>query len=189
MAHLCQTMHRGTKAYRDQLFASIQGAEQMLKKELYMTGTVMKSQVAAAVQKLSTDKSMQNAGRGTSKEVSTEDGKLCVVKWFVLMISAVHGTQPEDTCQRRGKKQKKYVSVSRPSIVRGYNLKMDGVDSINRMISYHRMSAHTKKWTMRMLMHFTDLALANSWLRKSIMQFLEFHMEVARTFLVQHHSQ
>ncbi|CAK6978112.1 piggyBac transposable element-derived protein 3-like [Scomber scombrus] len=63
------------------------------------------------------------------------------------------------------------------------------------------MSACTKKWTMRMLMHFTDLALANSWLlyckdlticgepKKSIMQFLEFRMEVARTLLAQHHSQ
>ncbi|TWW55043.1 hypothetical protein D4764_09G0000920 [Takifugu flavidus] len=46
-----------------------------------------------------------------------------------------------------------------------------------------------------------DLALANSWLlyrkdlatcgapRKSIMQFLEFRIDVARTFLAQHHSQ
>eukprot|EP00066_Takifugu_rubripes_P028317 XP_011617583.1 PREDICTED: uncharacterized protein LOC105418761 [Takifugu rubripes] len=86
-------------------------------------------------------------------------------------------------------------------IVREYNLKMGGVDLIDRMISYYRMSSRTKKWTMRMLMHFTDLALANSWLlyrkdlatcgapRKSIMQFLEFRMEVARTFLAQHHSQ
>jgi len=48
-----------------------------------------------------------------------------------------------------------------------------------------------------MLMHFTDLALANSWLvyckdltvcgtpKKSIMQLLEFRMEVAKTFLAQ----
>uniref|UniRef100_A0A674NLN0 PiggyBac transposable element-derived protein domain-containing protein n=1 Tax=Takifugu rubripes TaxID=31033 RepID=A0A674NLN0_TAKRU len=205
MARLCQTLHRGTKVYCDRLFTRIQGAEQMLKKELYMTGTVMKNRVTAAVQKLPADKIMQNAGRGTSKEVSTEDGQLCVVKWFdnkpVLMISAVHGTQPEDTCRRWDRKQKKYVSVSRPSIVREYNLKMGGVDLTDRMISYYRMSSRTKKWTMRMLMHFTDLALANSWLlyrkdlttcgasRKSIMQFLEFRMEVARTFLVQHHSQ
>ncbi|TWW57611.1 hypothetical protein D4764_07G0003300 [Takifugu flavidus] len=83
MARLCKTLHRGTKVYCDWLFTSIQGAEQMLKKELYLT----------------------------------------------------------------------------------------------------------------------DLALANSWLlyrkdlatcgapRKSIMQFLEFRMDVARTFLAQHHSQ
>ncbi|TWW54301.1 hypothetical protein D4764_0194800 [Takifugu flavidus] len=109
--------------------------------------------------------------------------------------------KPEDTCQRWDKKQKKYVSVSRPCIVREYNLKMGGVDLIDRMISYYRMSSRTKKWTFRMLMHFTDLALANSWLlyrkdlatcgapRKSIMQFLEFRIDVARTFLAQHHSQ
>ena len=62
------------------------------------------------------------------------------------------------------------------------------------MITY-RMSAHTQKWTMRM--HFTDLALANSCKdlamcgapKKSIMQFLEFRMEVVRTLLAQHHSQ
>ncbi|KAJ8277155.1 hypothetical protein GJAV_G00072040 [Gymnothorax javanicus] len=190
MARLCQTLHRGTKVYCDRFFTSIQGAERIMKKELYMTGTVMKNRVAAAVRKLPTDKTMKNAGRGTSTEVSTEDGKLCVVKWYdnkpVLMMSVVHGTQPEDTCQRWDKKLKQYVSVSRPSIVHEYNLKMGGVDLVDRMISYYRMSARTKKWTMRMLMHFTDLALANSWLlyrkdlticgapKKSIMQFLEF---------------
>ncbi|XP_056885686.1 uncharacterized protein LOC130524010 [Takifugu flavidus] len=166
MARLCKTLHRGTKVYCDRLFTSTQGAEQMLKKELYITGIVMKNRVTAAVQKLPTDKIMQTSGRGTSKEVSSEDGQLCVVKWFdnkpVLMISAVHGTQPEDTCQRWDKKQKKYVSVSRPCIVREYNIKMGGVDLIDRMISYYRMSSRTKKWTIRMLMHFTDLALANS---------------------------
>ncbi|KAF3832191.1 hypothetical protein F7725_025856 [Dissostichus mawsoni] len=116
-------------------------------------------------------------------------------------MSVVHGTEPEDTCQRWDKKLKQYVTVSRPSIVREYNLKMGGVDLIDRMISYYRMSARTKKWTMRMLMHFTDLALANSWLlyrkdlaicaspKKSIMQFLEFRTEMATTLLAQHHGQ
>ncbi|KAF3702367.1 Chimeric ERCC6-PGBD3 protein Chimeric CSB-PGBD3 protein [Channa argus] len=119
----------------------------------------------------------------------------------VLMMSVVYGTQPEDTCQRWDKKLKQYVAVSRPSIVREYNLKMGGFDLADRMISYYRMNTRTKKWTMRMLMHVTDLALANSWLlyrkdlticgspKNSIMQFLEFRMEVARTLFAQHHSQ
>ncbi|CAL9689322.1 unnamed protein product [Knipowitschia caucasica] len=74
---------------------------------------------------------------------------------------------------------------------------MGGVDLVDRMMSYYRMSVRTKKWTLRMLMHFTDLALANSWLqyckdltacstpKKSIMQFLEFRTEVAQTFVAQ----
>ncbi|KAA0721343.1 hypothetical protein E1301_Tti019757 [Triplophysa tibetana] len=94
--------------------------------------------------------------------------------------------QAEDTCQRWDKRKKQYVSVRRPIIVCEYNNKMGGVDLIDRMLSYYRMSVCTRKWTLRMLMHFTDVALANSWLlyrrdhtvratpRKGIMQFLEF---------------
>ncbi len=130
--------------------------------------------------------------------------KLCVVKWYdnkpVLLMSVVHGTQPEDTCQRWDKKMKQYVTVSRPSIIREYNNKMGGVDLMDRMISYYRMSTRTKKWTMRMVMHFTDLALANSWLlyrkdhaicagpKTRPIQFLQFRMEVATILLAQHHG-
>ncbi|KAI4818153.1 hypothetical protein KUCAC02_011513, partial [Chaenocephalus aceratus] len=168
LARLCQTLHRGTKVYCDRFFTSIRCVEQMMKKEMYITGTIMKNRLAGAKEKLPSDKTMKNTGRGTSSELSTEDGKLFVVKWYdnkpVLMMSVVHGTEPEDTCQRWDKKLKQYLTVSRPSIVREYNLKMGGVDLIDRLISYYRMSARTKKCTMRMLMHFTDLALANSWL-------------------------
>ncbi|KAI2646362.1 Chimeric ERCC6-PGBD3 protein [Labeo rohita] len=77
---------------------------------------------------------------------------------------------------------------------------MGGVDLMDRMISYYRMSTRTKKWTMRMVMHFTDLALANSWLlyrkdhaicagpKTRPIQFLQFRMEVATILLAQHHS-
>ncbi|XP_033966268.1 piggyBac transposable element-derived protein 3-like [Pseudochaenichthys georgianus] len=204
LARLCQTLHRGTNVYGDRFFTSIRCVEQMMKKEMYITGTIMKNRLAGGKEKLPSDKTMKNTGRGTSSELSTEDGKLCVVKWYdnkpVLMMSVVHGTEPEDTCQRWDKKLKQYVTVSRPSIVREYNLKMGGVDLIDRMISYYRMSARTKKWKMRMLMHFTDLALANSWLlyrkdlaicaapKKSIMQFREFRTEMATTLLAQHHG-
>lgn len=48
----------------------------------------------------------------------------------------------------------------------------------------------TKKWTVRMLIHFTGLALVTSWLlqengvpRKAVLKFLEFHMIVAQVFL------
>ncbi|KAM4593218.1 piggyBac transposable element-derived protein 3 [Odontesthes bonariensis] len=204
MERLCQTLHRGTKVYCDRFFTTIKGAQQMMEKGVYMTGTIMKNRLAGAKHKLPSNKAMKDAGRGTSSEVSTEDGKLCVVKWYdnkpVLMMSVVHGTQPEDTCQLWDNKLKQYVTVSRPCIVREYNLKMGGVDLIDRMISYYRMSTRTKKWTMRMIMHFTDLALANSWLlyrkdhpicagpKTRPIQFLEFRMEVAQILLAQHHG-
>ncbi|KAM8743645.1 piggyBac transposable element-derived protein 3-like isoform 2-T2 [Acanthopagrus schlegelii] len=201
---LCQTLQRGTKVYCDRFFTTIKGAQRMLEKELYITGTIMKNRLAGANHKLPSNKAMKNTGRGTSAELSAEDGKLCVVKWYdnkpVLMMSVVHGVQPEDTCQRWDKKVKQYVTVSRPSIVCEYNIKMGGVDLMDRMISYYRMSTRTKKWTMRMVMHFTDLALANGWLlyrkdhaicagpKTRPIQFLQFRMEVAKILLAQHHG-
>ncbi|KAK2921573.1 hypothetical protein Q8A73_001058 [Channa argus] len=171
-ARLCQTLRPGTKLYCDRFFTSIQGAEQMMKKELYMTGTVMKNRVAATVQKLPTDKAMKKAGRGTSRDVSTEDGKLCVVKWYdykhVLMMSVVNGTQPEDTCQRWDKKLNQYGAVSRPSIIREYNLKMGGPTA-----------GYCTAKTLQYVVHQ----------RTASYSILEFRMEVARTLLAQHHSQ
>ncbi|XP_055082645.1 piggyBac transposable element-derived protein 3 [Periophthalmus magnuspinnatus] len=202
---LSQTLHPHTRVYCDRFFTSIRSVEHMKNKQIYVTGTVMKSKVTAAVEKLPTDKTMKKDGRGTSAQVTTEDGTICVLKWYdnkpVLMISAVHDREPEDTYQRWDKKLKRLVTISRPSIVREYRSKMGGVDLVDRIMSYYRMSGHTKKWTLRMMMHFTDLALANSWLlyckdrtacgkpKKNIMQFLEFRMEVAMSFLAQHDNE
>lgn len=196
---LCETVHAGTKVYCDRFFTTTLAVDHMLKKQVYLTGTVMKNRVKKAMEKLPSDLTLKRQGRGASATVTRADGKLCVLKWYdnkpVVMLSAVHAEQPEDTCQRWSKKEKKYVTVTRPSIVREYNNKMGGVDMSDRMISYYRMSVRTKKWTIRMLMHFTDLALGNSWLlyrqdnqkngtpRKAIMKFLEFRMVVAQVFL------
>ncbi|RXN11622.1 piggyBac transposable element-derived 3-like protein [Labeo rohita] len=61
--HLCQTLHRGTKVYCDRFFTTIKGAQRMMEKELYMTGTIMKNRLAGAKHKLPSDKAMKNAGR------------------------------------------------------------------------------------------------------------------------------
>lgn len=66
---LSQTLHPNTNVYCDQFFTSIQTVEHMMKKQMYITGTVMKKRVAAAVQKLPTNKTMKNDGRGTSAQL------------------------------------------------------------------------------------------------------------------------
>lgn len=140
----------GTKVYCDRFFTSTQAVNHMLKSGVYLTGIVMKNRVPQAVKKLPEDKTLKQQGRGTSATVTRADGKLCVVKWFdnksVLLSHTVHSVDPEDTCQRWSKKEKRYITVKHPSIMREYHTNMGGVDLSDRMINYYRWKVRTKKW-------------------------------------------
>ena len=57
------------------------------------------------------------------------------------MLSAIHGKTPEDDCSRWSKKDKTYVSVKRPAIIREYNANMGGVDLCDRMTAWSDMTS------------------------------------------------
>ena len=160
----------------------------------------MKGRIPRPIASLSDDKALAKRGRGSSEMIVRQDHKVALVKWFdnkpILLLSASHGIHPVDQCRRWEKKEKKYIQIERPSVIREYNSKMGGVDLCDRMISFYRMKIRTKKWTVRAMMHFFDLSLVNSWIlyredcianqvpRKDIHQCLEFRMEIAQAYLV-----
>jgi len=199
IVHLCESVSPGTNVYCDRYFTSINLIDFMLGKQIYVTGTLMRNRIPAAIAKVVDDKVLMKQGRGSCDVLVRQDKKVAFVKWFdnkpINMASSVHAKIPEDICRRWSKKEKKYVEVKRPSIVRAYNAKMGGVDLCDRMISFYRMKARTKKWTVRTILHFVDLALVNSWLlykedkmkqktpAKDILQFLAFRIEVAQFYL------
>lgn len=111
------------------------------------------------------------------------------------MVSSDHSIEDVDTCKRWSKKEKKYIDVRRPEIIREYNLKMGGVDMVDRTISYYRIKTRTKKWTVKVLIHMIDLAAANSWLqykrdyeingypKKDFLKFMEFRIGISEKLI------
>lgn len=115
---------------------------------------------------------------------------VCITKWLdskpLLMMSSAFGDAPQDKCKRWSKEARVHLEVPRPQAVSKYNKFMGGVDMSDRMILYYRNGYRTNKWTLRTIMHFTDLSTSNAWIqyrhdqlqvgkqRKDIMDFLNF---------------
>lgn len=63
------------------------------------------------------------------------------------------------------KKEKKFIEISRPEVVRLYNNSMGGVDLHDQLLSYYRIFIKSRKWTLRLIFHVFDMATTNSWLQ------------------------
>ena len=109
-AHLAETFEAGTHVYCDRYFTSINLIQFLQSKEVYVTGTIMKNRVPAALNQLVPDKDLLKRGRGACDVAVSQDGNLALVKWFdnkpILMLSAVHAKDPEDDCRRWCKREK-----------------------------------------------------------------------------------
>ena len=196
VAHLCESVKEGTYVFCDRYFTSIGLINYMVCKKIHVTGTIMNNRIPRDAKKYSSEKKLAKSGRGSCDVIVRQCQTTAVVKWFdnkaVTMASSVLARQPEDICRRYSKKEKKYINVPHPAIVWEYYINMGGVDLCDRMISFYRMKVRTKKWTVRSMFHFVDLALINAWLkyhkdaqelriipRREILSFLDFRLNVA----------
>ncbi|XP_028407827.1 piggyBac transposable element-derived protein 3-like [Dendronephthya gigantea] len=197
---LIQTVPPNTSLFVDRYFTSVQLQDALLEKRITVTGTIMKNLVPKEAKPMlkSADK-MKKEGRGSINQLVREDKNICIIQWFdnkeVLTASSEFGSDPVDVCRRWSKADNAYIDVQHPALIKQYNDKMGGVDLSDRMISYYRMCARTKKWTVRTILHMIDLCLANSWVqereeritegktKKELAEFLDFRLSVSESLL------
>ncbi|KAF9417156.1 hypothetical protein HW555_005667 [Spodoptera exigua] len=133
--------------------------------------------------------------RGESQHY-TRDSTV-IVKWrdnkSVIMASNCTGSSSGTIVKRWDKKQRGYIDVAAPKIIQQYNQHMGGVDILDQQMEYYRTFIKTKKWPLKVIIHFLDLALVNSWRlykndcvangypRKDILTLLDFRFSVADT--------
>lgn len=76
----------------------------------------------------------------------------------------IYGPEPQHQVRRWNKIQKEYSDVACPNVVKVYNEKMGGVDVCDQQMEAYRTFFKTKKWPLKVLIHFLDLAAVNSWM-------------------------
>lgn len=144
---------------------------------------------------LMNDKLIASKGKGTTHEIRNDENTITLLKWYdsksVHMASNFIASGNVDYVERWDKKIKGYDTVERPEIIQLYNKNMGGVDKIYQLIAYYRIFFKSKKWTLRMVFHSTDMAICNSWLeylqdckllgveKKKQMDLLHFRMRLA----------
>ncbi|XP_067930723.1 piggyBac transposable element-derived protein 3-like [Watersipora subatra] len=165
---LTKDVVQGSHVFCDRFFTTIPLIDCLAKKDISLTGTVSLKNVPVT---FSADKVMKKKDRGAMEQfvsANQKDEQISIIKWFdnksILIASSLHGLEPRDECRRWCKKTKSFLTAPRPAAVREYNKSMGEVDLCDQMVSYHRFTARSKRWPIRVIMHLTDVAVNNCWL-------------------------
>ncbi|XP_068086068.1 piggyBac transposable element-derived protein 3-like isoform X1 [Anabrus simplex] len=160
---LIQTLPPGSYVYFDHFFTTVGLMDKLIELNLEGTGTIMVNRLKGV--HFSHDSKLR---QGDYEEFCRNDEKLVAVKWrdskCVTLLSTCSGAEPVANVKRWSKKEGKYNEVPCPFVVRCYNPCMGGVDICDQQMECYRTWIKTKKWTLKVSLHFLDLALVNAWM-------------------------
>lgn len=117
---------------------------------------------------LKTEKCLKDEGRGSYDYVIESEENIIVAKWYdnkcVHVASNYKGILPVDEVRRWSTKDKKYIEVRRPSIIKEYNTYMGGVDLNDMLVSLYRTKIGVKRFYLRIFFYLIDISIVNAWL-------------------------
>lgn len=186
--------NKNYKLYFDNWFSNYDLQLKLKQNGILSTGTVRKNRLSNCT--LKSDKELKNKGRGSFDYRVEKNANIIIVKWFdnkpVHLMSTFVGHQPVQTIERWSVADKKYIQVQRPNIVKEYNVHMGGVDKQDMLIELYRTDIKGKRYYLRIIFHFLDLATVNAWLlyrrhceqlKIKYMPLIDFKLNVAHGLL------
>lgn len=192
--HLAQRIKApGHKVFFDNYFTSYTLLEILKKKSINAAGTARINRFMKPP--FQEDKEFRKLTRGSFDELSDREQNVVIVKWLdnkpIHIASNFVGKGELCVCKRWDNTLKRHVEIPQPEVVNLYNKSMCGVDILDQSLSYYRTFIKSKKWTLRVIMHFLDMAISSSWMEyksdmlrngepeKNIKDLLNFRMEIA----------
>lgn len=156
----------GKEVFCDNFFASAELLAEMKLCGLGCTSTLRSGRTGRCP--LQNEKELKGNGRGSSDFRREKENGLVICQWYdnrtVTIGSNKHSVNSVGFCRRYDRKNKSFLEVQRPSLVRVYNQSMGGVDRADQLPAFYRNDLKTKKWYKRVVFHLLDLAIVNSWL-------------------------
>jgi len=179
-----------TYIYFGNYFSSVPLLVELNKRGFYPTCTIQKNRTGGCP--LKSDKELKTEGRG-AHTFHIEDNGILICQWNdnrpVTVASTVHPVNPLAEVDRYDRKNKQRIKVKCPSLITHYNKNMGGVDKADMLLALYRCFFKSRKWYKRLIFHFIDLCVNNSWLlytkaRGAKIDLVKFKLQVARTLMM-----
>ena len=104
--------------------------------------------------------------QGAMDSCVSKSGDIPIVRWpdnnVVNVASTFVGMGNIDKVKRWSKKDKTYIDVDCPEIIRYYNDFMEEVDLMDCLISYYSMTFRTKRWPTRVILRLLSMSVVYS---------------------------
>lgn len=178
--------HVGHQLFFDNWFTSIPLQVYLAKGGIHSLGTVRRNRLPGCT--LPREPDMKERGRFEERVCRVDGVDVSAVAWFdnklVTLLSTFAGSEPSGEVKRYISKEKMHKQIKCPSVVLIYNVHMGGVDLLDSMLGYYRITIRSKKWYLRLFFHMLDLTVVNAWLlfrrkKQAKLPLLEFKAAVS----------
>ena len=153
---LCETVPRSSnhKLFCDNYYTTVQLQVELKKLGIFCVGTIRSNRLPGLSMKDVDDLSREGRGAMDHRVAEVDGVQLCATRWFdnnvVNCLSTLHGCESVDSVRRWSTKEKKYIQIQRPNVIKAYNQHMGGVDLIDMLISLYRINIRSKNITRRL---------------------------------------